>query len=226
MSIAVVQSTSVVNTTGTTTSVTVTSTGSGNLLAITFVGEGASGAQTITSITDNQSNTWILAPGTRGTIGGTFFDSEIWYVANATAGVTSLTVTIANSVSSGDCVIGFIEISGAKTSSPLEGSFEADTTISGPTAPTGPAVTTASTGSILLATCFPTSSGATGVSSPWTAFSSALKFNAYYIPGAASTYTALWQPTTAQQWVSSGVSFLPTASGPSGAQKASTFLVL
>lgn len=223
MAIAVVQSTSVVNTTGTTTAITVTSTGAGHLLALTFVGEGATQIQSIVSVTDNQSNSWALVPSSRLNFNGTFFDSEIWYANVATAGVTTVTVTIKDSIASGDCIIGFIEISGAATSGVIETAQVAQNAGS---PPLGPALTTASAGSILLATCFPTSTGASGVNSPWTAFFSSLKFNTYFLPGAAGTYHAVWIPNTGQIWGSSGVSFLPAGGGPSGAQKASTFLVL
>jgi len=77
----------------------------------------------------------------------------------------------------------------------------------------------------LISAAFPESTGATSVDSPWTAFSSSLKFNAYYLPGMTGTFTALYQPSGSQNYVSTGASFLPAASGPSGAQKASTFLV-
>lgn len=222
MSIAVVQAVSVVNTTGTTTAITISSSAAGSLLAITFVGEGSGSQQSVVGVVDNKLNSYSLATNSQ-VQAGSFSDAEIWYCPNATSGVTTITVTIANSVTSGSCVIGVIEISGAATSSPLEVASTAKNTTG---APVGPALTTANAGSILIATCFPLSTGASGVSSPWTAFTGSLEFNAYYIPGMTGTFTADFIPTTAQAWLSSGASFLPPASGPSGAQQASTFLVL
>lgn len=207
MAISRVQAVSVVNTTGTITNITISATGTGNLLVVTIIG--GPGGQGISSITDNAtggSNTYIQTPS--GYVNDGSHVADTWYAKNINSGATTVTVTIGTSTGSGNCVIGVTEYSGADTSAPLETSAHTSSTGS----PVGPALTTASTGSVLIAICEATSTGTTGVSSPWTSTTVSIPFTADYLPGASGTYTANFTPTSSQAYVSSGASFLPPSS--------------
>jgi hypothetical protein len=207
MAISRVQAVSVVNTTGTQTLITISATGSGNLIVVTLIG--GPGGQDISSITDNAtggSNTYIATPN--GYINDGSHVADTWYAKNINSGATTVTVNINTSTGSGNCVIGITEYSGASSTSPLEISSNA----SGSGAPVGPALTTLNTGSVLIATCYATSTGTSGVSSPWVSTTGSLKFTADYLPGATGTYTANFTPVTSQAYVSSGASFVPPSS--------------
>jgi hypothetical protein len=92
----------------TSVAVTVSSTAAGSLIV---VGVGwQNGSTSITSVTDNQSNTYVSADAAvvNGNAG-----AQIWYCENATGGVTSVTVTWSASAGRGQPTV--YEISGAAT---------------------------------------------------------------------------------------------------------------
>ena len=104
---------------GTSQILTVTATGASKLLVCSIVMELHSTvlARTVTSMSDNQGNTWQKAvngtPPTTGRNG-----AEIWYVkANATAGVTSVTANFSGTCSS---TMRFYEIAGIVTGASLD----------------------------------------------------------------------------------------------------------
>lgn len=70
---------------------TITSTGSGHLLGVLII-SAFNFNPTISSITDNQSNLWQEAAGSRSTDTNTNSMGDIWYSAPAAAGTTALTI--------------------------------------------------------------------------------------------------------------------------------------
>ena len=112
MAIALVQSQGHFTPSGTTTACTITSSGAGNLLVVGTMSNISTGS--VTGVTDNQSNTYThIQSATNGN-----FRSEIWYCANATGGVTSVTATFNASSNPNVCAV--LEFSGAATSSVVD----------------------------------------------------------------------------------------------------------
>src|SRR5580700_484368 len=117
---SITQDTAAANTVfGTTQTLTVSSTGASKLLVCSVVMESASGvtARSVSTCVDNRGNTWAQAVAASGAGSANRNGSEIWYVANATSGVTSVTMTFSNNCSS---TMRFYEIANAMLTSPLD----------------------------------------------------------------------------------------------------------
>lgn len=102
-----------------TVAVTVTALGSGNLIVVAVAG--GIPTDTVSSITDNggSHNTYTQVASARATTtAGRFCD--LWYAKNSNSGATSVTATVGNT-STVRKVIEVWEVSGANTSSPLDG---------------------------------------------------------------------------------------------------------
>lgn len=200
--------------------VTLTSSTSGSLLVVGISLGGD--ANTISSVTDNQSNTYIQVPNARGLMTARSTTSDIWYCANAIAGVTTVTAH-ATSAAVNDFNIYVNEYSGAKTSSPVEMGAHLNSQNG---QAMGPSLTNANTGSILIA--FPTirSFDIVGAVAPWavTSLGNGSGFG-YYLPGSALTSQCTFQPGNTQDYCSSGAVFLPFVPGAPAKKRASTNLV-
>jgi hypothetical protein len=216
MAIARIQHAEAKTTASATVPITITASLAGSLLVVMIANDIST---LISGVTDNNGNTYVQAPGAHG--GDAFARQDIWYSANAIAGVTTITVT-ANGTSA--FLYGnMIEYSGVKTTSPLD---TANQTV-GTSPPVGPSLVVSTAGSVAITYCFPHSVALTSVSSPWTlvAIDSGDDAVAEYINPPISTISASFIPATAQTFQSTGAVFLPPASGPSNAVKTGMFLV-
>lgn len=124
-----------------TNTVTLSATASGSAIIVP-VDFYSSPPGTVTSVTDNQSNTYVQVPGVRAVNLDTA--SDLWYCLNCTAGVTSVVAHLNGAVST---AVAALEFSGVVTSSPIDTS--GSNTGSGITQ-TGPALTTTSAGSVIV----------------------------------------------------------------------------
>lgn len=103
------------NTNANTVAVTVSATGSGNLI---IVGVGGSSSQTVTGVSGGCSGSYLQVTGARATESGGRF-SDVWYCASSSAGATTITVTF--SAASTARKEGYVhEVSGMDTSSPVD----------------------------------------------------------------------------------------------------------
>jgi hypothetical protein len=198
---------------------TVSSTGTGNLLVVLIA---LAPTTTASSVTDNAGNTYVQASGAFGTdtFGGGSSSSDIWYAKNSVSGATTITVTSTASFTN----ICLAEFSGADTSSPLTSTAKLDNQVA---PPVGPSLTGSLTGQLYVALEYePASNGISGVSSPWTALANPFvvshDFGPAYLIADAGTYQATYTPTTNAAFSSSGAIF----SQPSSPKKRSSMFLV
>lgn len=179
---------------------TIAATGAGNLLVVCFGAEGFPGS-VVTSITDTAGNVYTQVPGAFISGGGSFW-VDIWIAVNSIAGATSISCSGASPMAGGQYFV--MEYSGAMTSNPVEtAAFVPNTTGT----PSGPALTTASTSSMLISNVLPFSSSLGAVNAPWAdVITGADDSISQLAPGAAGTYTATYSGS--QGYTSNGVSIL------------------
>lgn len=164
----------------------------------------------VNSIDDNKSNVYGLAVGTKGTQNAA--EWELWYCANATAGVTTVNLHWSGNANQ---IISVEEYSGVKLSSPLDLTNSLPMT-SG--SPIGPSLTPSVAGELLVTSCICNDFFLTGVSAPWLLTQVATVFDgwagAYYVNPPLSSQQAAFIPTTGVFQAGSLVaSFLPQPAG-------------
>ena len=176
----------------------VTSSKIGDLLAIFVATEG----KTVTSITDNLSQTWTQAPSAAGAASGASLNSDLWYVLPTASGVTSVYVHLNSS--SPSVYLNALEYSGILA---FDAANNANNSSSN--AAKGPSLTAALSNELGIAYCFVNSNNVTAVNSPWNlvAIDSGGDGIVDYIGAPAGTTQAAMVPTTSQIWVSSGAMF-------------------
>lgn len=133
---------------GSTTSVTISSSGTGSLLVLCL--QFKSSTCTLTAVTDNIGNTWTRAVSL---IAGSA-SAEMWYTTNATAGVTTVSGT--ESVAATQYAANVSEWSGVATGAPLSTNSANVSTSPNRTGTVTPAVT----GDLAIAMCARNSSTA------------------------------------------------------------------
>lgn len=136
-------------------SLAVSSTGAGHLIAVALM---FNGGTSVSSITDNAGNAYVSA-GARSATGG--LTVEIWYATNSKSGATAITPKFAGSPNHVEMTEW--EVSGIATGSPdavntATGSVTSDNTA-------GPAVTTSEAGDFVISVLFANSSDFSGISS-------------------------------------------------------------
>ncbi len=197
-------------------------TGSGNLLVMSTINTDF--AETVVSVIDSAGNHYTAVPGSSAT--GSAF-TQMWYCANCLSGATTVTVTLTGSTSE-SLICAFFEFSGAKTTSPVD-SANAIANSSANLPPDSPTITPTVAGELLVAAITYDEGQLTGVNTGWTSFQSTGIYPqaaAYYINPPLSSQQAIWTPNSGNGDVATSIaSFFPPSSGPSGAQKASMFLV-
>ena len=137
------------------TSLAVSSTGAGHLIAIALM---FNGSTSVSSIADNAGNSYLSA-GARSTTGA--LSLEIWYAVNSKSGATTITPKFAGSP--GHVEMTEWEVSGIATGSPDAINTAAGAVTSSNTA--GPAVTTSEAGDFVISALFANSADFTAISS-------------------------------------------------------------
>ena len=134
------------------TSLTVPSTGSGNLIAVALM---FNGTTSVSSISDNAGNTYVSA-GARSTTSQ--YSTEVWYAVNSKSGATSITPKFAGSPS-------HVEMTEWEVSGLATGSSDATNTASGSVTQnntTGPPVTTSQAGDFVISVLLASTADFTG----------------------------------------------------------------
>lgn len=195
------------------TTCTIPSTGTGNLLVIGWGSTSGGGSTTISSITDNAGNIYAEASGARAANSTQNDMGDIWYAKDSVAGATVLTITPNPSGASGTAVIW--EFAGADQTAPLDQAVALDSQAASATPSGAPVTTTAANelivsvawvqgtvNSILSGNVFTNDSTATG--NGW----------AHYVASVPGTHQAQWSSTLGT-YASSSVSFKGAAAGAS-----------
>jgi len=192
------------------TTCTIPSTGSGNLLVVGWASTGGAGSTTITSVTDNAGNSYVEVQPVRATDTNVNDMGDVWYAKNSASGATVLTITPNPSGTSGTAVIW--EFSGIDTTSPLDQTAVLDSQAATST-PSGAAVTVPAN-ELIVSIGWVQGSVTGGVSgNVFTNDSTATGDGwAHYIASAAGTYNAQWNSSHGT-YASSTVSFKAAAVG-------------
>jgi len=136
------------------TNLTVPSTGTGNLIAVALM---FNGATSVSSISDNAGNTYVSA-GARTDLSP--WSVEIWYAVTSKPGATLITPTFAGSPT--DVLMSEWEVSGLATSGPDAVNTSTGTVLSNTP---GAAVTTTGTGDFVVSVIFAGATSFSGISS-------------------------------------------------------------
>lgn len=185
----------------------------GNLIVVSCALSVVSQQQTISSITDNKSNTYVLAAGSlqTGELNVTPGDAEIWYAANAATGVTTLTV---NFTGAQTFLIAVYDCLGADPALPLGycNMYNDNYTSLGSSAPFGPSMGYSNGGTIFIAVLSPTTglANVTAINSPFT-FDGSGANNAgfaHYVNSSSGYVCPTWTLASPQSWTSVGCVFV------------------
>jgi hypothetical protein len=187
-------------------------TGSGNLIVVGWqVGAGSNTTTTVSSMSDNASNTYAEA-GAAKAVNSTGDIVDLWYAKNSKAGATSLTVTPSASVTNTALVVW--EFAGADTNSPLDQTAVLSNQ-PGTLNVSAPTVTTSSTGQLVISLT-QVSGNVTGVGSGFTNDATLLGNGwAHLVTSVPGTYGATWTQNISGTYCASTVSF--KAAGSVGA---------
>ena len=200
-------------------STTITSSTAGNLLVIaitTYV----NAVGTVTGVTDNKSQTWVQATGARGTNSANNTATDIWYFPNTASGVTSVTVTFTGGALAEQTVY---EVSGIKTSSPLDVAGGVSSGASTTTAVSASLTTTAANDFILV--ILDQNPNVSTVNSPYTK-DSQTGHTAYYIPTTTvSGSQCTFNLSSADTFCTSSAAFLAVTGGGGGGSTIAAFNV-
>jgi hypothetical protein len=190
----------------------VTASGPGSLLVLSAAtGKTATPSPTITSVTDNKGQTWVKAVANNPA--ATKTASEIWYVANSVAGVTSVT---ANLSASSAISMHFQEFVNADTVSPLAQTNSGTGTSTAPTS--GSITTTMAHTAIVGSICQGSSSNTAVTATPaWTVVDplhnssptgvTAGESHGIHIPTATGTFTWSGTLATSTTWAATIAAF-------------------
>jgi hypothetical protein len=195
-----------------TTTCTIPSTGSGNLLVAAWTSENGGGGTTISSVTDNAGNAYQEAGTARATDTGGNTMADIWYTENSVAGATVVTITPSPTGTAGTAVIW--EFSGVEPFSPLD-QTEVLNSQSATTTPLGASVLTTSPAEVIISVANAQGS-VTGIKSgnSFSSDSSASSEGwAHFIASSAGTYAPQWTTSTSGTFCSSTVSFKAASTG-------------
>jgi Abnormal spindle-like microcephaly-assoc'd, ASPM-SPD-2-Hydin len=192
------------------TSCTIPSTGSGHLLVIGFTGGIGSNA-VVSSVTDNAGNTYAEAGAAEASVSSDGLTSDIWYVADSSAGATSVTITASPQGSQAAAVIW--EFSGISTTLPVDQTAVLNNQPAS-TTPSGASVTTTAADEVILSIA-PVYHSITGIyqDNPFTEDSSIWANGwAHLITSTTGTYTAQWNQSPSGVYCASTASFKATTS--------------
>jgi hypothetical protein len=193
------------------TTCTIPSTGSGNVLVAAWTSASGGGGTTIASVTDNAGNVYQEAGSARSTDSGANSMADIWYAENSVEGATTVTITPSPSGTSGTAVIW--EFSGVEPFSPLDQTAALDSQ-EATTTPLGASVTTTSPAEVVVSVAN-TAGTATGMKSG-NAFTSDSTAGgdgfAHYTATSAGSYAPQWTTSTSGTFCSSTVSFKAASS--------------
>src|SRR5580704_5549957 len=142
-----------------TSTCTIPSTGSGNLIVVGWqAGGGIATSLSVSSVTDNAGNTYAEAGTARSvdTVAGSVAD--VWYAMNSLPGATTLTITPSSTIPSGGAVIW--EFSGADLTAPLDQTAILNSHAASAT-PSGAAVKTSASADVIISLA--TASHVTGI---------------------------------------------------------------
>lgn len=174
--------------------VTITSSTSGSLLALSITGRSGLGAATVSSVTDNLGQTWLQCAASRATDSGNNGFIDNWYFPNSASGVTTVTATL--NMSNSDIYMAVWEVGGAATASPQDGNGAVLNDQSG--AATGAAITTTNADDFICGTVFTTANVGGGTGGSFTSDNNDTSGAVYTrgashrIVAATGTYTPSW----------------------------------
>lgn len=194
-----------------TTTCTIPSTGTGNLIVAAWTSESGGGATVIAGVTDSAGNVYQEAGNARSTDSGANSMVDIWYAENSIAGATTVTFTPNPSGTSGTAVIW--EFSGVEPFTPLD-QTEVSNSQSATSTPLGASVTTTYPAEVIVSVAN-VAGTVTGMKSG-TAFTSDSVSGgdgfAHFIATSAGTYTPQWNTSSSGTFCSSTVSFRAASS--------------
>lgn len=168
--------------TGTSQNTTITASQSGSLI---IVGISASDASnTVSSVTDNKSQTYSQVSSARASDSTLNRFSDIWYFPNSTSGVTTITVNFTNS-SASTIVSQVMEVANMVTSSPVDAHASASNIASSTTIVSGNVTTTANNDFIFV--MLGNTGGPASVNSPYTLVTGTANPAAYNVAGVPVT---------------------------------------
>lgn len=209
--IALVHTTSCGPQTFPTSTCSISSTGSGDLIVVGIqLGKGISTSTTIATITDNVGNAYEEATAATSarsvdSAGGSVVD--IWYARNSQPGATTLTITPSATISTASAVVW--EFSGVNTTAPLD-QVSVRNSQSASANPTGASVTTSNYANEVVISVAAVSGTISGIYSG-NAFSNDSTVNsdgwAHLITSLAGTYAAQWSQNPSGTFASSTASF-------------------
>ena len=195
-----------------TTTCTIPSAGSGNVLVAAWTSQNGGGGTTIASVADNAGNVYQEAGSARAVDTGGNTMADIWYAANSVAGATVVTITPSPSGTAGTAVIW--ELSGVEPYSPLDQTAVLNSQ-SATTTPLGAAVVTTSPAEVVISVAN-TQGTVTSIKSG-NSFSSDSSAGgegwAHFIASSAGSYTPQWTTSAAETFCSSTVSFKAASTG-------------
>lgn len=204
MAIALVQSV-IINPTGNTVeNITISPTGTGNLIVVPVVNDN-NPACNITGITDNAGNTYVQVPGVASSTSDPPFTitTDIWYAIDSISGATTVTVTFDNPDNGVICIN---EYSGVVTTSPIDVIGTPVTSTGDPLL--GPSLTITNPNDLLVTIVGPRSLNPTAVGSPWALAPGSFGRVATLIgPGSSGTYQASYSVASSTNYCASGVAF-------------------
>jgi hypothetical protein len=194
-----------------TTTCTIPSTGSGNVLVAAWTSENGGGGTTIASVMDNAGNVYQEAGSARAADTGGNTMADIWYAESSVAGATVVTITPSPSGTSGTAVIW--EFSGVQPYSPLDQTSILNSQ-SATTSPLGSSVATTSSPEVVVSLAN-TQGTVTGIKSGNSFVSDSAVGGqgwAHFITSSTGTYAPQWTTSAAETFCSSTVSFKAASS--------------
>jgi hypothetical protein len=191
---------------------TIPSTSSGNLLVVAWTSNNGSAGAVITSMADNANNVYAEASSARAVDASANSNADVWYSKNIQPGATVVTVTPSPAGTTGTVVVW--EFSGADPLAPLDQTAVLNSQLA-TTMPSGAPVTTRSASELVISVA--NIQGAVNGLVAGSLFSSDSIANgngwAHLIASSVGTYQAQWNNISLGTYAASTVSFKATASG-------------
>lgn len=184
---------------GSSTSVSIAASGSGNLIVVMLAYTSASLSPI--SVSDGV-NTYIQAAG--GTATNSIYTVSTWYAYNSVAGATSVSVSIPTST---NLVVSVQEFTGTGSSDPL---VTANTLLNSSGTDVGPTLLPTNTGQLLVSLIMSTDETSFGAQSPWAGIAIPnYGGDAFYINPPVSSQQVQFTPVAVVNYGATGAVFAP-----------------
>lgn len=191
---------------------TIPTTSTGNLLVVAWTSNNGGGGAVITSVADNANNVYAEAGNARAVDASANSMADVWYSKNIHSGATVVTVTPSLAGTTGTVVVW--EFSGVDTLAPLDQTAVFNTQIA-TTTPSAAAVTTSAASEVVISVA--NIQGAVTGLIAGSLFSSDSIANgngwAHLVTSTVGTYQAQWNNSVSGTYAASTVSFKAASSG-------------